>query len=244
VSEAFNIIGDVHSNGVVIVGDHASNFIPDDIVFALDDAQRESHIAWDIGVSGVANILVSQNGYIAILAGVSRLVVDLNRYPGEEAVVPCASDGVSLHANQISAIERADRLRRYYYPYHTALADLIHQTSPKLLLSVHSFTPQLSSKPNEQRPWEISVLYNQDERAARIAIPAFKAAGFIVGDQLPYSGKQLNATMNRHGEGNNIPYLGIEMRQDLVGDAHGQARFASLLAETCQEITETLGVAP
>jgi predicted N-formylglutamate amidohydrolase len=244
VSEAFKVVGDVQTNGILIVGDHASNYLPDDIEFALDNGQRESHIAWDIGVSGVANTLVSQNGYMAILAGVSRLVVDLNRYADEDAVVPSVSDGIYLHGNQISNIERAKRLQRYYHPYHTALHDIIVQTSPKLLLSLHSFTPQLSAKPDEQRPWEISVLYNQDERAARIAIPAFEKAGLMVGDQVPYSGKELNATMNRHGEGNNIPYLGIEMRQDLVGDVRGQARFASLLAETCQEITETLGVAP
>ena len=35
--------------------------------------------------------------------------------------------------------------------------------------------------------------------------------------------------MNRHGEANGIPYLGIEMRQDLVADAAGQRRFADLL---------------
>ena len=45
----------------------------------------------------------------------------------------------------------------------------------------------------------------------------------IVGDQLPYSGKLLNATMNRHAESNGIPYVGIEMRQDLVGDAARRA---------------------
>ncbi len=240
----FKVAGNLQTTGVLVVGDHASNYIPDDIEFALDSMQRESHIAWDIGVSGVANNLVSQNGFMAILAGVSRLVVDLNRYADEDAVIPSASDGVPLYGNQISEIEREERLRRYYHPYHKALEDLIAKASPKLLLSIHSFTPQLSSKPDEQRPWEISVLYNQDDRAARIAIPAFEKAGFVVGDQLPYSGEELNATMNRHGEGNNIPYLGIEMRQDLVGDAIGQARFASLLAETCQEITEKLGVAP
>jgi predicted N-formylglutamate amidohydrolase len=35
--------------------------------------------------------------------------------------------------------------------------------------------------------------------------------------------------MNRHAEANGIPYLGIEMRQDRVADAAGQARFADIL---------------
>ncbi len=99
-----------------------------------------------------------------------------------------------------------------------------------MILSLHSFTPQLASDPGQKRPWEIGVLYNADDRLAGPAIAALAADGLIVGDQQPYSGKLLNATMNRHAEANDIPYVGIEMRQDLVGDAAGQARFADLLA--------------
>jgi predicted N-formylglutamate amidohydrolase len=101
-------------------------------------------------------------------------------------------------------------------------------TSP-FILSVHSFTPSLVSDPHAERPWDIGVLYNGDDRAARIAIPLLSEAGLLVGDQLPYSGKLLNATMNRHAEGNGIPYLGVEMRQDLVAEADGQRRFASII---------------
>ncbi len=244
MNQTFTIFGDPKKVGILIVGDHASNYIPDDIDLGLDRAQQESHIAWDIGVAGVANILVNQYGYAAILAGISRLVVDLNRYADEDAVVPTVSDGITLYGNQISDLARIERIQRYYHPYHSALANLLKQTPPKLLLSLHSFTPQLADRPDEKRPWEISVLYNNDDRAAGIAIPEFENAGLVVGDQLPYSGKLLNATMNRHGEGNNISYLGIEMRQDLVADINGQARFASLLAQTCQKVTERLGVAP
>src|SRR3546814_9587781 len=70
---------------------------------------------------------------------------------------------------------------------------------------------------------------------ARMAIPMLQAAGLHVGDQLPYSGKLLNATMNRHAEGNGIPYLGIEMRQDLVSDEAGQRKFAGVLATILRE---------
>jgi predicted N-formylglutamate amidohydrolase len=37
--------------------------------------------------------------------------------------------------------------------------------------------------------------------------------------------------MNLHAEGNGIPYLGVEMRQDGVADAHGQAAMAQILAQ-------------
>jgi 8-oxo-dGTP pyrophosphatase MutT (NUDIX family) len=67
-----------------------------------------------------------------------------------------------------------------------------------LILSLHSFTPQLASDPQQMRPWHVGVLYNEDDRAARVAIPLLEAEGLMVGDQEPYSGRLLNATMNRH----------------------------------------------
>jgi predicted N-formylglutamate amidohydrolase len=99
---------------------------------------------------------------------------------------------------------------------------------PALILSLHSFTPRLSSDPAQARPWHVGVLYNQDERAARLALDWLaQEPGLCVGDQQPYSGRLLNATMNRHAEAHGRPYVGLELRQDLIGDAAGQARMGS-----------------
>jgi predicted N-formylglutamate amidohydrolase len=106
-----------------------------------------------------------------------------------------------------------------------------------MLISLHSFTPRLATS-DAPRPWQVGILYNQDERAARIALPLLGEAGIIAGDNYPYSGKLLNATMNRHGEANRIAYLGIEMRQDLIADAAGVAAWAARLAPI---IAATLG---
>jgi predicted N-formylglutamate amidohydrolase len=232
----------MQSGGILIVGDHASNYVPAEIDLGIDVALYDQHIAWDIGVAGVTTLLVKQFSFSALLGATSRLVVDLNRYANEDAVIPLHSDGVEVMGNSLSPKEREERLTLYYHPYHNHLAGLIETMKPDLLLSLHSFTPFLNAKPDETRPWDIGVLYNQDDRAARIAIPSLEAAGLIVGDQLPYSGKQLNATMNRHGEGTGTSYLGIEMRQDLVSDAVGQIHFAEILASTCAEIREKLAL--
>ena len=140
-----------------------------------------------------------------------------------------ASDGHAIPGNALSHEERQARIERFWRPYHRRVAEQIVAQKPKLLLSLHSFTPQLETRPEESRPWEIGILYNNDDRAARIAIPLLEAAGVVVGDQLPYSGKLLNATMNHHGEASGIAYLGIEMRQDLIGNAEGVAKWAALL---------------
>jgi predicted N-formylglutamate amidohydrolase len=80
------------------------------------------------------------------------------------------------------------------------------------------------------------VLYNQDERGARLAIPLLETEGLIVGDQQPYSGKILNATMNRHAEADGRPYFGIEIRQDLIGHEGGQAEWAERLARIANRV--------
>lgn len=235
-TEAFEIVGT--GDELLIIADHASNHVPDDIDLGIPDYLLHEHIAMDIGVAPVARSLAEQLDARAILAGVSRLVVDLNREPHVPGVLPAHSDGHDIPGNALA--DRDARMERFYHPYHAAVSDLIGRMNARFILSLHSFTPGLRSKPEEKRPWDIGILYNEDDRAARIAIPMLEAAGLTVGDQLPYSGKLLNATMNRHAEAAGIPYLGIEMRQDHVGNLSGQARFAEILAPVLKECRNAL----
>jgi predicted N-formylglutamate amidohydrolase len=188
---------------ILTVVDHASNFVPSDIDLGISPALLETHIAWDIGAAALTDAL----GYPAHLAPVSRLVIDLNREEDAPGLIPLISDGIAIPGNPG---DRGDRVARFYRPYHDTLAARIAGERPRLLLSLHSFTPQLADQPDKSRLWEIGVLYNNDDRAARIALPLLEAAGLIAGDQQPYSGKLLNATMNRHGEGSGTHYLGVE----------------------------------
>ncbi len=202
--------------------DHASNTVPEGIDLGIDAQHLNTHIAWDIGVAELAIAL----GFPAFLATISRLVVDMNREEADKSVVPHRSDGLEVPGNQG---DQRSMIEQFWWPYHRALRQKIAVSKPKLLVSLHSFTPRLASCPNQARPWEIGILYNNDDCAARIAIPLLKSEGVNVGDQLPYSGKTLNATMNRHGEGTQTPYLGIEVRQDLISDAAGIAKWAHIL---------------
>ena len=68
----------------------------------------------------------------------------------------------------------------------------------------------------------------------------YEAEGLNVGDQQPYSGKLLNATMNRHAEAEGRPYLGIEIRQDQIADARGQAEWAERLHRICNLVAVKL----
>ena len=235
--EAWWGIGAPTAGGVLIVGDHASNIVPADIDLGIAPALLNQHIAVDIGVAEVARLLVESGAAdTGFLAGVSRLVIDLNRDASAPGLIPLTSDGHTIPGNAVDAAQRAERIARFYKPYHDKLAQIIALARPALILSLHSFTPALSGASPADRPWQVGILYNQDDRAARIAIPLLADAGLCVGDQLPYSGKTLNHTMNVHAEAHAIPYLGVEMRQDLVADGAGQRQMVQILAQILRPI--------
>lgn len=241
MSEAWRQLGEARAGGLLLIADHASNLVPADIDLGIDPALLTNHIAIDIGVAEVAALLVEDGAVdAAILGGVSRLVVDCNRDEDAPGVLPIASDGHAVPGNALDDAAREARLARFFRPYHDHIAATIAAHRPAMILSLHSFTPSLAAHPEQARPWHVGVLYNEDDRLAGAAIAALQAEGMIVGDQQPYSGKLLNATMNRHAEGNAIPYIGIEMRQDLVGNAAGQALFAQRLSRMCSKVALNL----
>jgi len=238
VSEVFRQIGTPAPGGIVCVVDHASNHVPEDIDLGIPESLLDDHIALDIGTAAIAERLARDHAIPAHLAAVSRLVCDLNREEDAPGLVPEVSDGHAIPGN-IGA-DREMRLARFHRPYHSALAAWLETAEPSLILSLHSFTPRLASR-DEPRPWQVGVLYNTDARAARIAIPLFEAEGLIVGDNLPYSGRDLNYTMNRHAEARGRAYLGLELRQDLVRTPADHARWAARIADIAQRVAQRLG---
>lgn len=235
MSEAYRLIGTPRFGGILVVSDHASNRVPEDINLGIAADLLCQHIAVDIGVAAIGEIMAQRPGIAAFQGNVSRLVCDFNRDEHLPTVVPIASDGHAIPGNALDHQGHEARLERFFRPYHAALESLLDTTPQALILSLHSFTPKMASS-DEPRPWQVGVLYNDDYRAARIAIPILEAEGLTVGDQLPYSGKLLNATMNRHAEAEGRPYLGIEVRQDLIATAAGQAVWAERLARIANQV--------
>lgn len=238
---AFEISGVPSEGGVLIVVDHASNHVPDDIDLGIAPQFSEDHIAFDPGAAAIARMMTENTDYLAILGTVSRLVVDLNRYPEEAALIPQHSDGVEIVGNHISAEEKKSRIDRFFTPYHDRVRSLIADLKPSLVLSLHSFSPTLRSNREVRRPWDVGIMYNEYQTASRFALQFLEQESVLnVGDQLPYSGKDLNATMNRNCEAAGQPYFGIELRQDLIMEEAGQRRFADILLRTCDKIRTAL----
>lgn len=230
-------IGIPMKGGIVCVSDHASNFVPDDVPLGIPDELLETHIAVDIGVGGIAERMARRHDIAAHIAEVSRLVVDLHREEDHPAVVPTKSDGHLIPGNIGADVEA--RLDRFHRPYHEALAKWLDEAQPGLIISLHSFTPKLETS-DQERPWEVALLYNEDDRAARHAIRLFGEQGLNVGDNEPYSGRELNATMNRHAEAHGRHYCAIEIRQDLIATRADQARWAAMVADVCGRVALAL----
>ena len=226
-------VGDVKRGGLVLVADHASNFVPDDIELGIAPELLQQHIALDIGVEGIADRISRRHGVPAHIACISRLVCDLHREEDHSGVVPTESDGHLIPGNIGADVEA--RLDRFHRPYHAALEAWLDERQPDLIVSLHSFTPKLATSV-EKRPWEVALLYNQDDRAARHAIRLFGEQALAVGDNEPYSGKDLNATMNRHAEAKGRHYIALEIRQDLIATKADQARWAAMIADVAGRV--------
>ncbi|RHW17242.1 N-formylglutamate amidohydrolase [Sphingomonas gilva] len=224
---------DGHDPGLLIVVDHASAHVPEDIDLGIDPVLLEKHIAIDIGTAPLARALAARLDAPALLGAVSRLVIDLHREPDHHGLIPHVSDGHVIPGN--ASVDPADRIARFHTPWHDAIA--AHR--PELFVAVHSFTPELEERPGA-RPWLVGLLYNHDDRAARIALDLLGAAGILAGDNEPYSGRLLNYTMNRHAEGNGIPYLMFEVRNDLIRDEAGATHWADILAPIVVDVRNRL----
>jgi len=232
--EAFRIVGSPRFGGLLVVADHASNHVPPDIELGVDPALMHEHVAVDIGVAGIAKLMARNAGTAALLGAVSRLVCDTNRRESDPAVIPETSDGHAIPGNR--GLDREARLARFYRPFHNKLNELLESAPPALVLILHSYTTALASAPDEPRPWHCGLLYDEDERGARAAMPLLEADGLIVGDQFPYSGKQYNAAIERHVESEGRPYLYIEIRQDLIAHQAGQAQWAKRMTRICGQV--------
>jgi len=225
---------------ILLVCDHASRAVPRALgVLGLDDTALSRHIGWDIGAAELTRRLAARLDAPAVLGGYSRLVIDLNRQPGDPQSILAASDGIVVPGNAaLSAAAQEARAEALHWPYHHAVdqafARLRREGPEPLLFSVHTFTPSLGG---EDRRWDLGVLWNRDPRIAVPLIAILREAnGLQVGDNQPYSGKEIAYTLNLHAGSAGLAHCAIEVRQDHCESEGGLDRFADLLAGALERI--------
>jgi predicted N-formylglutamate amidohydrolase len=219
----------------LLVADHAGNAIPralGDLGVAAADRQR--HIAWDIGIGGVGRLLADALATTLVQQNYSRLVIDCNRPPGVPSSIAEISEHTAVPGNVgLSAAQKSARAREIFWPYHERIEaelDLRRNAGrPAALIALHSFTPVFKGA---ARPWHAGVLYNRDPRFAHGLLALLNAeGGFVVGDNAPYTVTDAtDYTIPIHAERRGLHHVLIEIRQDLIATEPGQRAWAERLA--------------
>jgi len=217
---------------ILLLCDHASRRIPASLGdMGLDPPARRCHLAVDIGAGTLTRRLAADLSATAVLCEYSRLVVDCNRQLLDPGAYLEYGDGIVIPGNRnLRPEQKTLRADSVYWPYHEAIAEelvrLQSYGTPPAVLAIHSFTPVLNGV---SRPWQMGILWDTDKRLSDLFIKELDEAGFLVGDNEPYSGKApQDFTIDYHAEANALPHVGIEIRQDLIDDEAGVAEIAEL----------------
>jgi predicted N-formylglutamate amidohydrolase len=233
--KSYHVLAGNHDNGMVILGDHAMNLLPERYGrLGLPESAFARHIAYDIGIEGLCRRLSAMLDVPAVLGGFSRLLIDPNRGEDDPTLIMKISDGAIIPGNHpITDAEWQYRIESFHRPYHRAVADTIAAVAgatgkAPLVFSLHSFT---NAWKGVLRPWHASVLWDSDDRAVLPLLAKLREdANLVIGDNEPYDGALRGDTMYRHCMTAGIPHALLEVRQDLIGDEGGIEEWAERLA--------------
>jgi predicted N-formylglutamate amidohydrolase len=225
--------------------DHYGRLIPHALGdLGLPASEMERHIAWDVGIAGVAEQLSKALDAHLVAQRYSRLVIDCNRPPDAPSSIPLISEITTIPGNDGLTRQAADARRRLIFdPYHRRIAEIIdarlRDGVPTVLVALHSFTPVYAGI---ARPWHIGALYQHDTRLPPLLLKRLRTeADLVVGDNEPYAvSDAADYTIPVHGEARGLPNTGIEIRQDLIADDSGQTQWAERLARIFCEIETEL----
>jgi predicted N-formylglutamate amidohydrolase len=226
---------------LLLTCDHATNRTPPEVGdLGLPEADMTRHIAYDVGAAAVTRLLAARLGAPALLSTFSRLVIDPNRGEDDPTLVMKLYDGSVIPGNShVDAAEVERRLDLFHRPYHRAISAWLDAaltvTEAPRIVSIHSFTPGLRGRP--PRPWHVGVLWDQDDRIAGPLIARLqREPDLCVGDNEPYTGRLAEDCLNRHGTKRGLPHVLIEIRNDLIATADGQAAWAERLEPILRDV--------
>jgi predicted N-formylglutamate amidohydrolase len=238
---AFRTLRPEGSSRFVFFCDHASNYVPPELAgLGLPACELARHIAWDIGAAGVTEKLSEILDAPAILSGASRLLIDCNRHLDAVDLIPEISDGTTIPGNlRVGEAARAARIARWFTPYHEAVESVFLKREARgvssIAVSIHSMTPSLADK---SRPWQIALSSHRDRRFTDPVLAALRSQNDVtVGDNQPYDlDPQVDYSTPYHALRRQLPHLQVEFRQDEIGEAVAQQRWALRFAETLLQI--------
>jgi predicted N-formylglutamate amidohydrolase len=205
----------------------------------------QRHIAWDIGIAAVTELLSALLDATAVLQTYSRLVIDCNRDPSWPSATPAVSEFTDIPGNvHLTETERTSRTTEIFRPYHDRIAALLDARAAAgrrtVLVAMHSFTPVFKGEP---RSIEVGVLYFRRTKLAEIMLDLLRAEGDLtVGENAPYAlTEDSDYSIPTHGERRGLEHVEIEIRQDLIASPEGQEAWARRFAQLLTEALPRLG---
>ena len=224
---------------ILFISDHNGVEVPEALGgLGVPPGEMRRHVAYDIGITEVGEILADRFDATLVSASYSRLVVDCNRRPGVPSSIPETSDGTVVPGNlNLTEDDRAARIDELFHPYHNAIADrirhMVRDGRIPVLVALHSFTPVMDGV---FRPWDIGILHKKDDRLARPLIEMLAADTRIsVGDNKPYSGLHPSGySMETHATPHNLLAVGVEFRQDRIEFGAGARLWAERFGDALE----------
>ncbi len=228
-----------------LTADHAGRIIPRNLGrLGLPESELDRHIAWDIGIAAVTERLSAALDATAVLQTYSRLVIDCNRDPSVASSIPEISESTPIPGNlDLTPAQREARRTAVFDPYHACIRSLLdaRQAAQRrsVYVAMHSFTPVFKG---ESRAMQVGVLYNRDAQLANIMLDLLRAEGdLVVGDNAPYAVSDVtDYGVPVHAERRGLQHVEIEIRQDLIADATGQAAWATRVERLLRTALEKL----
>src|SRR5689334_20108111 len=141
---------------LIVSCEHGGNRVPAAYapLFAGADDVLATHRGYDLGALEAARAFGRRLGVTPFAGTTTRLVVDLNRSPGNRNVF-------SAYTRSLSAEQRAAALAAHYWPYRNAVEGSVKKALAAghevLHVSAHSFTPVLRG---EVRNCDVGFLYD------------------------------------------------------------------------------------
>jgi predicted N-formylglutamate amidohydrolase len=232
----------------LIVVDHAGARIPRSLAdLGLSSAELKRHIAWDIGALGVARRVAAAVDAPLVAQNYSRLVIDCNRDPKVATSIPRISETSEIPGNvELSGAQIAARRSEIFDPYHQRIRELIDARlaagRPIILVAQHTMTDVYKGA---RREMHAAILYNRDRRFAGLVLDMLRRdANLHIADNEPYFvSDETDYTVPHHAETRSLPYVEIEIRQDLVADDAGQAEWAARIAQALQDAERKFALA-
>jgi predicted N-formylglutamate amidohydrolase len=212
--------------------EHGGNRVPAQYapLFAGAADVLATHRGYDLGALEVARAFGRKLGVEPFMGTTTRLVVDLNRSPGNRNVF-------SAYTRPLPAEQRAAALAAHYWPYRNAVegsvARLLRAGDSVLHVSAHSFTPVLRG---EVRRCDVGFLYDPGHPGEVRFIESWYAVLAAAHPRLtlrrnyPYRGvsDSLVTYLRRRYGGRGYVGMELEINQKHVGSAGWRALVAVL----------------